>query len=133
MARTTANRPSHFVSQKNGRHFPFTEHGLSARLITGWTLLAMAVALVAFNYALGLSLFLISTIILSATYYAVARNKTANDFPKLTKSQPSISRKSQAFEFRELFEAGIISKSEYENGVANLYPEINRPTTSDVH
>ena len=102
-----------------------------SQLIVGWTIVVSGLFLLIFSPLAGMVISLSGACVVSPVYLTRSQRKAAdsekNQRITLYEARASIgSDKEKALEYRDLFIEGVISREEYHNAVALLYPELRR-------
>lgn len=104
----------------------------NTRLLLGWTTTICGLLVLLFYPLAGTVMVLVGACVFAPTYVSNRRKNEEDPITRLRNRSQSLqkidlaARKEQAFDYRDLFQEGIITSSEYHNAIACLYPELDR-------
>ena len=108
-----------------------SSNGEASQLVIGWTTVVCGVLLLMFHSLGGMVLTLVGACVVGPVYLArlqreqVGSDSTRKNVRRVERATLSC-EKEKALEYRDLFLEGVISREEYHNAVALLYPELRR-------
>ena len=108
-----------------------SSNGEVLQLVAGWTTVVCGVFLLMFHPLGGMVLTLFGACVVGPLFLARFQREKVGSLPsekKITRVEKTkmSSDKEKALEYRDLFLEGVISREEYHNAVALLYPELRR-------